>query len=253
MNASETPYVHISQPGARLLDLKLTLAGRDGRATYIGGGHVGAAANIAHSGADGGHFHPFIVMQKFHVNIDANHAIGAQLIGLELHAAERQFAGLVHKLRILLDLALEIGLDPDQPVANRAHRVDAVADHQAHRLEALVDHQPELLAGEIRSKSSPAISRSKIHGIAWFSHNSLAFLSMPRSQTPAPFQTRRSIPGSIPVMFSVRCVSTSASIWYRWTDVNSEKVCPETNARLFFLSSKPRPASHSPRFSPLTS
>src|SRR5579883_50318 len=132
--------------------------------------HIRATANIADGGSYSHNLHPFVIMHKLHLDIDADNAIGPQLVGLKLHAANRQLAGLVHQFRILFKFALKVAFDADQPVADGAHRVDTIAHHQPHRLEAFIDDQPELLSCQIGSEGAPPVTGPDVHCMTWFSH-----------------------------------------------------------------------------------
>src|SRR6266571_7701938 len=78
-------------------------------------------SNPAHSSTHSRHFHPLAVVHVFHLDINTNHTVGSELVCLELHAAQRQFARLVHQLRVFLEFALEVRFDTHEPVLDCAH------------------------------------------------------------------------------------------------------------------------------------
>src|SRR5947208_8370398 len=88
-----------------------SLSRRNRHSPLAGRRHIWPAAYPANSGSYSRDFHPFIVVHEFDFDIDAYHAIGSKLVGFELHAAECQFAGLVHQLGVFPQFALEIALD----------------------------------------------------------------------------------------------------------------------------------------------
>src|SRR6266487_3087328 len=161
---------------ARLRGLKLSCRNHDAPVTR--GWHVWSAPDVAYCRADRCDLHPLVVMHKLDLDIDADDAICAEPVGLELHAAQRQLACLVHQLRVFFEFALEIAFEAHEPVAYCAHGVDAVANNQTHWLEALVNDEPELLSAQIGGECAPPVPRSYVHCIAWFAHKMcLAFFS----------------------------------------------------------------------------
>src|SRR5712692_7869785 len=82
---------------------------------------IGAATDETHRSSYRCHLYPLVVMDGIHFDIDTNDAISSKLISFKLHAAECQFARLVHQLRIFFQFALKVPFDTRQPVAYSSH------------------------------------------------------------------------------------------------------------------------------------
>ncbi len=82
----------------------------------------------------------------------ADDPVGAELVGLLLHARHRQLAGLVHRLRedVHLLALLPLGL-------LEADVVDRAADHKAQRLEAGLPDQQELVHGQVAGEQAGTV------------------------------------------------------------------------------------------------
>ena len=93
------------------------------------------------------------------LQVDADDALGGDLLRLGLHALHRELARVVERLREVRELDVTSGLGQRLEHAPMGDVVDAAAHHHANRAVSGLQQRPELLAGEVAGERA-AIGRA---------------------------------------------------------------------------------------------